>query len=256
MSYRSLQKITRAPGFFWAPPDQIQGDSVVLTGDEAHHAASVCRLAAGEMITVCDGQGNAYDCEISASTSREITATVVRVHRRLGEPAAQITLAVGVGKPAAFDWMVEKAVELGAVRIIPIRAAESPAGVASPEASGRRVERWRRLALGAMKQSLRSVWPAVEEVTTLEDALARTRDYQHLWLADPEGQRLPASPARVNQSASALLFVGPESGFVESECAMLREAGVNPISLGNRRLRAETAAVTALALIMHHLGEL
>jgi len=256
MDYRSLQKITRAPGFFWAPPDQIQGDRVVLTGDEARHAATVCRLAAGEMITVCDGQGNAYDCEISTSTSREVTAAVVRVHRQLGEPAAHVTLAVGVGKPANFDWVVEKAVELGVACIIPIRAADSPPASSDPEASSRRVERWRRLALGAMKQSLRSVWPAVEDVTGLDAVLAQGRGHHHVWLADPGGQRLPASPARVNQGLSVLVFVGPESGFIAAERALLHEAGAVPISLGNRRLRAETAAITALTLIMHHLGEL
>ena len=256
MDYRSLQKITRAPGFFWAPPDQIQGGRVVLVGDEARHAALVCRLAAGEMITVCDGEGNAYDCEIAASTSHEVKATVVRAHRQLGEPAAHVTLAMGVGKPASFDWIVEKAVELGAARIIPVRAAESPAGIGGPEASDRRVERWRRLALGAMKQSLRSVWPMVDDIMRLEDVAARASDFQRLWQADPEGQPLPDSPARVDQGLSVLLFVGPESGFIESERIMLRDAGAVPISLGGRRLRAETAAITALTLVMHHLGEI
>lgn len=256
MDYRSLQRITRAPGFFWVPRAQVEGDRLTLTGDEAHHASVVCRLAAGEMITVCDGEGNAFDCEIVSSTAREVSAQVVRTHRRLGEPATQVTLAVGVGKPASFDWIVEKSVELGVAQIIPMQVAESPDGLGSPETSHRRVERWRRLALGAMKQSLRSVWPGIDDVRLLTDVLPWFGDYQTRWLIDPEGTRIPALSAGAGRDMRVLVLVGPEAGFVESERAAILAAGALPLGLGQRRLRAETAAITALALIMHQMGEM
>ncbi len=256
MDYRSLQRITRAPGFFWVPPEQVQGDRLTLTGDEAHHASAVCRLAAGEMITVCDGAGNAYDCEIVSSTSHEVSARIVRSHRRLGEPATQITLAVGIGKPSSLDWIVEKAVELGAARIIPMQADESPEAMGAPESSRRRVERWRRLALGAMKQSLRSVWPAIDDVQSLPTVIATFSEYQSRWLIDPEGVAIPSGQAKTDHGKHVLVLVGPEAGFTPAERTAMTAAGASPYSLGDRRLRAETAAITALTLIMHHLGEI
>jgi 16S rRNA (uracil1498-N3)-methyltransferase len=144
VSYRDRQKRAAAPGFFWAPPDHIDGDTATLTGEEARHAFTVCRLRDGELITVCDGDGNAYDCEIVSARSREVVGQVIRAHRQLGEPLAHVTMAVGIGKPANFDWIVEKAVELGVARIVPIRAAQSPSGIGGPDAAKRRVTRWHR----------------------------------------------------------------------------------------------------------------
>jgi len=256
VSYRDLQRGASAPGFFWTPPDQISDDTVIIFGDEARHAVTVCRLGVGEIITVCDGDGNAYDCEITAANSREVTARIVRAHRQLGEPAAHVTLAAGVGKPANFDWVVEKSVELGVATILPIRAAESPEGIGGPEAAARRVERWRRLALGAMKQSLRSRRPHVEAITELSGALRAIQDHQITVLADPGGNRLNLVAQAINRITKVLLIVGPESGFTADERKLLVEHGVIPFSLGPRRLRAETAAIAALTLLMRELDEL
>ncbi|MBI3873224.1 MAG: 16S rRNA (uracil(1498)-N(3))-methyltransferase, partial [candidate division Zixibacteria bacterium] len=252
MPYRSRQRLSHAPGSFWAPADHVTSDTVILFGAEARHAFRVCRLRKGELITVCDGDGNAYDCEITAATAREVEARIIRAHRRLGEPVSQVTLAVGVGKPASFDWIVEKAVELGVARIIPIRAEQSPSGMGGDQAAKRRVERWRRLALGAMKQSLRSVWPPVEEMATPQEIAARIEDFHRTWLADPEGKRLADALAEPARTLNALLIIGPEGGFSEPERRLLLDRGAAPIALGERRLRAETAAVAALTLVMQH----
>ena len=256
MGYRDLQKRAHAPGFFYTPPDQITETTVTVFGDEARHAVTVCRLGVGEMITVCDGHGNAYDCEITAARTREVQAKIVRAHRQLGEPASHVTLAVGVGKPANFDWIVEKAVELGAAEIVPIRAAASPAGIGGPDAARRRVERWRRLSLGAMKQSLRSCRPPVEEIAELSTVVRAIQDHQLTVLADPNGSRLNVASHAVNRITKVLLIVGPEAGFTTEERQLLIENGAVPFTLGARRLRAETAAVAAITLLMRELEEL
>jgi 16S rRNA (uracil1498-N3)-methyltransferase len=255
VSYRDLQRRASAPGFFWTPPDQITSDTVTIFGDEARHAVTVCRLGVGEMITVCDGHGNAYDSEITAASSREVQARIVRAHRQLGEPAVHVTLAAGVGKPANFDWIVEKSVELGVSQIIPVRAAESPSGIGGPEASARRVERWRRLSLGAMKQSLRSYRPLVAEITELSGIVRAIQDHQFAVLADPGGDRLSLAAQAANRITKVLLIVGPESGFTADERNLLIEKGAIPFNLGARRLRAETAAIAALILLMRELDE-
>lgn len=256
VSYRDLQKRVAAPGFFWTPPDHVTETTVTIFGDEARHAVSVCRLGIGEMITVCDGDGNAYDGEIEMASSREVRAKIVRAHRQLGEPSSHVTLAAGVGKPQNFDWIVEKSVELGVAKIIPVRGMQSPSGIGGSEAAARRVERWRRLALGAMKQSLRSRRPPIQDITAVDGVVRAIQDHQVAVIADPGGRRLDLTAQAINRITKVLVIVGPESGFTTDERDHLVEHGALPFNLGERRLRAETAAVTALALVMHQLEEL
>lgn len=256
MTYQTRQDRSDAPAYYWTPADQIDGEKVRLFGQEARHAKTVCRVRVGEIITITDGEGSTYDCEIETATAREVIGRVVRAHRRVGEPVAQLTLAAAVGKPSTFDWIVEKAVEIGAARIVPIRVAHSPSSIGGPEASRRRVERWRRLAQSAMKQSLRSVWPPVEDIATPAQVVAAIKGYHNTWLADADGARLPAEPMPVSGAVQAMIIVGPEAGFTDSERQLFLDAGAVGLSLGERRLRAETAAIAALTLILRHVGEL
>jgi 16S rRNA (uracil1498-N3)-methyltransferase len=245
-----------APGYFWTPPDHITNDTATLIGLEAKHAVSVCRLRKGEMMTVTDGAGNAFDCEITSASPKEVTGRIIRAHRRIGEPMALVSLAVGVGRPQVYDWIIEKSVELGVTRIIPLRCHESPSGIGGNEAGERRVERWRRLALGAMKQSLRSVLPNVDPITTPEAAAVLIEDHHRTWIADAQGKSISTTPNESPRTMKTLLIVGPEGGLTSTERDLFISRGAIPISLGARRLRAETAAIAALTLVMNHLGEL
>lgn len=256
MPYTDSQRSMDAPGFFWTPADHIAGDSITLFGLEARHAVSVCRLRKGEMMTVTDGQGNAYDCEVIKASPKEVTGKIIRSHRRIGEPLAQVTLAVGIGRPQNYDWIIEKSVELGVTRIIPLRCHESPSGIGGEQAGERRVERWRRLALGAMKQSLRSVLPNVDPITTPEAAAALIEDHHRTWIADPQGKSISATPNEPPRTMNVMLIVGPEGGLTSAERYLFISRGAISISLGSRRLRAETAAIAALTLVMQHLGEI
>ena len=256
MPYTDNQRTMDAPGFFWTPSVHITSDSATLFGLEAKHAVSVCRLRKGEMMTVTDGVGNAYDCEITKASPKEVTGRIIRAHRRIGEPMAQVTLAVGVGRPQVYDWIIEKSVELGVVRIIPLRCHHSPSGIGGEQAGERRVERWRRLALGAMKQSLRSVLPDVDPITTPEAAAVLIEDHHRTWIADSQGKSISATPNEPPRTMKVLLIVGPEGGLTQPERDLFIGRGAIPISLGQRRLRAETAAIASLTLVMQHLGEL
>ncbi len=256
MNYRSRQKRGQAPTFFYTPPKQIDETSLTLSGEEAKHATTVCRLAKGSQMTVTDGAGNAYDCEITGVKRGTVHADIVRAHRRLGEPFATVTLAVGVGKPATVDWIVEKGVELGVSSIVPIRCAHSVSGLSDSAAARRRVSRWRRLALGAMKQSLRSVLPDVHDIMSIDEAGALIDEHQMSFIADPDGQPLSIAAHSHVRMTKSLLFVGPEAGFTTDECSRLIDAGAVPFSLGARRLRAETAAIVSLTLLLKELDEL
>lgn len=256
MNYRNRQKRSQAPTFFYTTPDHVAASSLTLVGEEAKHATAVCRLAKGSQMTVTDGVGNAYDCEIIRVSRGVVHANVIRTHRRLGEPYATVTLAIGVGKPATVDWIVEKAVELGVSAIVPVRCAGSLVGLDDAATAKRRVSRWQRLALGAMKQSMRSVLPEVNDVVSLTDAEALIDQHQKTFLADPEGGPLAVAGQSTMHITKSLLFVGPETGFTDDERSRLIDAGAAPFSLGARRLRAETAAIVALTLLFKEMDEL
>jgi 16S rRNA (uracil1498-N3)-methyltransferase len=256
MGYTEKQRAMDAPGFFWTPPDHVGDGIVTLSALEAKHAILVCRLRKGEMMTVCDGQGNAYDCEITKATPKEVTGKIIRTHRRIGEPVTHVTLAVGIGRPQIYDWIIEKSVELGVARIVPLRCMHSPSGIGGDQAGERRAERWRRLALGAMKQSLRSVLPMVDPITTPEAAIPLIEEHHRAWLADATGIRLAETQPLPARTLKVMLIVGPEGGFSPDERDLFFTHGAQLIRLGSRRLRAETAAIAALTLVMQHLGEL
>lgn len=255
MSYRARQQRAQAPTYFFAPPEMVVGDSITLPPDEAKHALTVCRLKRGERLSIGDGTGNVYDCEVANVGRGKLTASIVKAHRRQGEPLVSVTLAAGVGKPATFDWIVEKSVELGVARVVPVRCSHSVAGLDDPASAKRKVSRWRRLGLSAMKQSMRSVWPPVSDVITVEAACGLIEDHQMAFIADPEGERLVFATQTNRQITNALLFVGPEAGFTDEERHMFINAGAVPFTLGDRRLRAETAAIVSLTLLMRELGE-
>lgn len=238
-----------APGFYVLPQDVV-GDRVLLRGEEAHHAARVCRCRPGDLIDATDGAGTLYRCRVVVCSVDTTEAEVLDRLTEHGEARARVTLAVAPVKGERFDWLVEKAVEAGAARIVPMLTGRTVVE------GGGRLERWRRVALAAMKQSRRARLTEVTEARPFGEALPELEREVDLLLLAWEGAEasdslskvIPASPVN-----SVGILVGPEGGFTEEEVAAARAAGARPFSLGPRRLRTETAGMLAVALVLHEL---
>ena len=236
---------------FYTPPETIQGDEITLIGDELRHLAKAMRKRIGDAIWTVDGEGNAYEVQLVEITRDRALGRILSRQRDLGEPAAEIWLFQAVLKGDRFDWLVEKATELGVRGIVPLTSRETQVPV-TPD----KRRRWERLALAAMKQCGRSRRPQIAEPMSLEASL----DWGSDWTA-----RLMAEPAPLGQSPKTDrvwgdkrkigLWVGPESGFSSEEVTLALEKGLKPITLGTRRLRAETAGLALLTLTMERLGE-
>ncbi len=233
--------------YFHCPPEGWAGDTISIAGEEFSHLVHVMRKKEGDAIVVVDGRGNACGAVISRIGRHEATCAIEsrRVHNR--EPEIRVTLAAGVLKnPSRFDFLVEKATELGVSEIIPLQSART---IPSHARSGR----WRKLALAAMKQSGRSWLPEVRELTGFSGVLEEFRGRANLVVAheDPAagspfgGIRKPA-----DGKPGALLLVGPEGGFTDDEIGACLREGFGTLYLGERRLRTETAAVVALSRLM------
>lgn len=224
---------------FYAPPSAFRGDRVVLPDDEAHHARSVLRAEAGDTMTVVDGEGGWHRVRITHCSPDQLVGTVEATCRDVGEPAVDVTVGLGLlKKRSRFETFAEKAVEVGARRLIPLRTART-------EVDTLRADRVRSVMVAALKQCRRSRLPTLAAPQSL-DAVLDATVVAHRLICHGGPEVPPLSTAlRARSSASVLVLVGPEGGFTEEEIERARTAGCTVVSLGARRLRAETAGIVA-----------
>jgi len=229
---------------FFVEPGRVEAEALTLVGDEHRHLVRVLRAAPGDRIAVVDGAGGAYDATITAISKQDVRCRIEERHPRRNELPVSVTIAPALLKnPGRFEVIVEKATELGVGRIVPLRTERVVGSTA-------KVERWAGIALAAMKQCGRCVLPAVESPVDFRHFL-RNVPPGALRLIPHEQAGLPMSVALKGHAGQDIVIcTGPEGGFTEAEIAVAAEAGFIPVRLGGRRLRAETAAVTALGAAM------
>lgn len=237
--------------------DRFEGHQAVVDGDRAHHLRHVLRVQPGQAFELSDTR-RIYLARITAATNAAITFDL-EAEIPLPPPLPDLTLLAAIFKFDRFEWMLEKATELGATRIVPVVAARTDPGLA--RAAPRRVERWRRVVLEAAQQSRRLAPPEVSEPHSLDQALTTAPNYPR-WILD-ETLSSPTSCAAVlplptahcpppiaqPTSPAAVLLSGPEGGFTENERQAAFRYDFQPISLGPLILRAETAPLAALAVL-------
>ena len=241
--------------FSYVPPDRIVGNSAfVPDGDERNHLARALRKKPGDSVHFVDGEGWIYE-GVLIRMKPEVEIEILD-RRRDGEGgSAEVTLVPSLLKGSRLDTVVEKATELGVAGIIPMRSSRTVAGGGEP--GGQRLERWRRIALSAMKQSLRARLPRIVPVMSLQEVVGTASSYDLALIASEEERgRGPAlASGLVAEARRILLMIGPEGGFAREELDMAREAGMQSVSLGRSRLRADTASIAGLALLMAALDK-
>jgi 16S rRNA (uracil1498-N3)-methyltransferase len=241
---------------FFAPPEKIDGATITLSKEETHHLARVLRLHAGEETLVFDGRGNEFRCVISEVRSHHARLEIIE---RLGpsrESDLDLTLAQGLAKGEKFDLIVQKATELGVSRIVALATENSDVKL-DEQRSARRVERWRRISLEAIKQCGRSKLVVIDKPVGLEEFLEGDRAASSALLLFSEKGGTPIKEAVAGlEGKPVTALVGPEGGWSPREFEMLDARNARAISLGPRIIRAETAALVALALIQHLLGDM
>jgi 16S rRNA (uracil1498-N3)-methyltransferase len=221
-------------------PNAVPGDpEITVDGDEGKHLSQVLRMRPGERARIVDGRGNAFEVTVR-DVGRGAARCVVENHREnAGEPSKPLILAPGLLKnPSRFDYLIEKSVELGARTIVPLITARTIA-------RADKKSRWEKLAIAAMKQCGRSVLPEIKDPIPFASFL-RLPWPDHLLLIPHEASSgaFPASQS----AAGVVIVIGPEGGFSDEEIEAAQARGFQPVSLGIRRLRAETAAAAALTL--------
>ena len=233
---------------------------VLIRGEDVNHIRNVLRMKPGEELLVSDGFGRDVLCEIAEIRKDEILARIRPEAVAGTELPVFVTLYQGLPKSDKMEWIIQKCVELGVSRIVPVETARCVVRLDAKKAASRQ-ERWQKIAESAAKQSRRSRIPEIGPMMSLPRALEDSKDcgirvipYENC--EGPETLREMFSALRKcagEPGAAAAVYIGPEGGFELAEVEQARESGVTPITLGRRILRTETAGMALLAAMMLQL---
>ena len=231
------------PDRFFAPLCPDSG-TLTLDGPEAHHLMHVLRISVGEMVEVFDGRGLVTSAEVVAVRKRDVELRIVSV-RREASPAREVILGTAVPKGDRFDWLVEKATELGVTRIVPLITSRS-----SVDPRDSKLDKLRQTVITACKQCGRNRLLELSPVTTWADFVRIEFPHRAAFIAHPSSDARPPSlgTSSLDDQSSIIFAIGPEGGFTDDEVALAVAAGAQPVSLGPLVLRIETAAIALAAL--------
>ena len=241
---------------FFVEPEQIQDKRIIITGNDVNHIRNVLRMKPGEEIAVSNGiDGREYRCGIEAFTEAEVICTLRFIKEDGVELPSRIHLFQGLPKADKMELIVQKAVELGVYEVIPVAARRCVVRLDEKKAAGK-TARWQGIAEAAAKQSKRGMIPQVHPVMSMRDAAdyARNMDVKLIpYELAEDMQRTKELIGAVEPGTDIAVFIGPEGGFEESEVQLALEAGIEPVTLGKRILRTETAGLAVLSWLMYHL---
>lgn len=226
---------------FYAPPSAIKGSRVVLPEDEAHHLQSVLRAEEGDEIVVVDGEGGWHRVRLDHLSQGQAVGIIQETRHEVGEPSVHVTVGMGMlTKRSRFETFVEKAVELGVGRIVPMHTRHT-------EAETLRRKRIRNVMVAAMKQCRRSRLPALSEPQSFDAVVDGSEaDVGLLCHGGNDATPIVEGLGELDVESDILVLVGPEGGFAPAEVTRAADAGCTTVSLGERRLRAETAGLAAV----------
>ncbi len=241
--------MSRLPRFFISP-EQVHGSRIAVTGDDLRHIRTVLRKKPGDALVLCDGMGTEYTVKIVEVGRAEILTEITdRVIREIKRPL--VTLGQGLPKFDKMDWIVQKATELGVSRVVPLITERTVVKVKDERA---RTVRWQKICREAAMQSDRPDIPSVGQIVSFKDFLRTPNSELPTLLLLPweEGTEPIKNVLRQNPDAkNVVVLIGPEGGFSAREAAAAREKGFHAVSLGTNILRAETAAVAVLSMILY-----
>lgn len=244
---------------FYTSPDKFnfQTQTVTLTSDEARHLRDVLRLRVGDECFVFDGVGNEFRCKVELVARDQTDLSIQdKVSAASPESSLLITLAVALLKGEKFDLVVQKATELGVVKIIPVTTRYADIQLRDQRDATKRVGRWQRIALEAAKQSGRAVVPKIVEPQDIRDLMKNQDESLRIMFSEKSGKHLNEISSRQPAPDSVVVLVGPEGGWSDDELALAHESDWQIVTLSGRVLRAETAAIVATTLVQHKLGDL
>lgn len=254
------------PRFFIEQELPAEQENWVISGEDARHISSVLRMAVGDELTLCDGRRTDFAAKIIEITGSQVTVQIINRQPSQTESPLELWLFQGLPKSDKLDSIIQKSVELGVARIIPVACERSVARVDTKDAP-RKVERWNKIAREAAKQCGRGQLPEVLAPLSFKAAIAkaRTADLALIpWESEREQSLRTVIEAQATRLADLMvsgqrpriaIMIGPEGGFSLDEIDLALAATVTPVTLGRRILRTETAGPAVLAMLGYQFND-
>lgn len=244
---------------FFVTPNQIGPKQIQIEGSDVNHIRNVLRMVPGEEITISSGSdGKEYFCRISTLEEDLVTAEIIQIREAVTELSSRLALIQGLPKNDKMEWIIQKAVELGAAEIVPMATKRAVVKLDAKKEESKR-KRWNAISESAAKQSKRTVIPEVKPVLSFRQAVdyaAASYDVCLIPYELADGmEQTRKILGSIQPGKSAAILIGPEGGFEEEEVAYAQEKGVIPITLGHRILRTETAGLAVLSALMLQLDD-
>ena len=240
---------------FFVEPSQIGEKEIVITGPDVNHIRNVLRMRAGEELLAADGQGSEYRCILRELQDSEIRAEICRKLSGSAELPSRITLFQGLPKSDKMDLIIQKCVELGVFRVVPMTTKRTVVKLDAKKEESRR-KRWTAVSESAAKQSGRGIIPEISGVQSFREAVEEAGELDVCLIPYEKAENMARTReilSGIPAGASIGVFIGPEGGFEEEEVEQAKRAGAHAVTLGKRILRTETAGMTVAAALMLQL---
>lgn len=242
---------------FFVEPYQVGTEKITITGPDVNHIKNVLRMKPGTKVRISNKEDKDYICHITELSDEEIIAVIDDVDTAGTELPADIVLFQGLPKGDKMETVIQKNVELGVKRIVPVAMGRSIVKLDAKKAKAK-VERWQRIAESAAKQSKRMIIPEISPVTTFKEAIEEMADMDIILFPYENAEGMTDTRAAIetiNKGDRVAIFIGPEGGFEPEEVSKATGAGAKVISLGKRILRTETAGMALMSMIMYRLED-
>ncbi len=248
---------------FFIDADKITASHIEISGEDAVHILRVLRLNVGHSIELCDGAGMDYPATIVETRKDRLTVKLGEGSPSMGEPTIKVTLYQGIPKSTKMDLIIQKCVELGVHRIVPLETVRTISTLSDTKKIEKKIARWQRISEEAAKQSKRGIIPKVEDPVSFSQII---KSASHTMKLIPwEGEKDISLKNYLDKNhhkgccsseADIGIVIGPEGGFDHGEIALAKEYGWETVTLGPRILRTETAGMATISAIMFYMEEM
>ncbi|TCT16877.1 16S rRNA (uracil1498-N3)-methyltransferase [Natranaerovirga pectinivora] len=242
---------------FFVDSRQISEKEIIILGDDVNHIKNVLRMEKGECLVICNGQGEDYYCIIDSVENDRVIALIQEKTISETELKTKIYLFQGMPKKDKMELIIQKSVELGVQEIIPVITQRTIIKL-EPKKEIKKIERWNAISLSAAKQAKRGIIPKVSNTMSFNEALTfASKELDAVLIPYEKANNISVTKSIIESMKvnSVGIFIGPEGGFEEEEIEKAIKYGAQPISLGKRILRTETAGLTLLSILMYNFEE-
>lgn len=243
---------------FFVDQSQITCEEIEIVGEDVNHIKNVMRMHLGEEITINDRQGHDYECIISNISVDRIKCSIKQVNASQNEPLVHTCLFQSLVKGEKMDFIIQKSVEIGVSHIIPISTERCVVKVDDRKRLESKIGRWNKISESAAKQSGRGMVPTVSMPLCFDKAIKYASENlgKSCIPYEKENNIKLKSFLKSSSCSSIGIFIGPEGGFTEQEIKLAVSYNIEPVTLGRRILRSETAGMVVLSNIMYEAGEM